>query len=125
MFKKELKRFQPTSAVGVVGFAGALVSGLATTLIVTGSAAGIFAVVKSMLSTVLTSVQGISTILACVCIAICALILIFTKDQKASDGALSWLKRIILAVVLINAAGSVLTYLISALSKAGAEKTKG
>ena len=120
--KNKLQKVQPTSAVGVVGFCSATLGAMATSLFVMGNAADIETVAKAMLNSVLTSVQSVSTILAVVCIAICALILIFTKDQKASDGALSWLKRIIIAVVLINTAGSILTYITTKLSAAGAQK---
>lgn len=110
-----------TSVFGVSGFVFAMLSALVSILCISVSAADIFAVAKSLIRAVLASVQDMSTILACACIAICALILIFTKDQKASDSALSWLKRIIIAVILINTVGSILTYIIGKLQKANAE----
>lgn len=112
-----------TSVFGVSGFVFAMLSALVGILCISVSAADIFAVAKGLLGAVLASVQDMSTILACACIAICALILIFTKDQKASDSALSWLKRIIIAVILINTVGSVMTYVISKVTAAGGQKT--
>ena len=90
-----------------------------------GGGEDIFSRAENLMNTFYGDVAGIATVAAGVCAAVCFLMLIFSKNQRAVDESRSWLKRIAicwLGIMLINA---IIAYLTSNLGIAAPDRIIG
>ena len=65
----------------------------------------------NVMKDIYTQLLGISTIVAVVAAAIALIVRMVSRNQRAVDEASSWLKRIIVAWVVLNTLGFAVAYL--------------
>lgn len=80
----------------------------------------VFSAAQKLIKTIYSGVLGISTILAVCCVVICCLFMMLSSNPKTVETSKSWLKRILIAWVVINALGLIVTSLSTWLGNAGA-----
>lgn len=106
---------------GLVGF-------LATAALATMPAAAngglktIFEKVSASLKDVYKEVVGISTVVAVTFIAICLLIRMFSKNQRAVEEASAWIKRIAITWCILNGLAFFVTYFQDLIYEGGGPK---
>ena len=76
----------------------------------------IWARFSTIMKDVYGEVVGISTIVAVTAAAIALLVRMISRNQRAVDEASSWLKRIVIAWIVLNCLGFVVAYLQSLIS---------
>jgi uncharacterized membrane protein len=74
-------------------------------------AADIWSKFSDMMKDVYGKLAGISTIVAVTAAAVALLVRMISRNQRAVDEASSWLKRIIVAWVVLNTLGFAVAYL--------------
>jgi hypothetical protein len=74
-------------------------------------AADIWSKFSDMMKDVYGKLAGISTIVAVTAAAVALLVRMISRNQRAVDEASSWLKRIIIAWVVLNTLGFAIAYL--------------
>ena len=74
-------------------------------------AADIWSTFSDMMKDVYGKLAGISTIVAVTAAAVALLVRMISRNQRAVDEASSWLKRIIIAWVVLNTLGFAVAYL--------------
>lgn len=84
------------------------------------AAGDVFDSATKIIQTIYKGVLGISTILAVVCVVICCLFMMLSSNPKTVETSKGWLKRILIAWVVINALGLIVTSLQSWLKNSGA-----
>lgn len=77
------------------------------------AAGGAVDVGKNMIFSVYLAIVTISTVSAAVGIGIAALMMFYSPDQRSVDSSKAWIKRIIIAWIIINGAGLLFTTLTS------------
>lgn len=66
---------------------------------------------SSIMRDVYGQLAGISTIVAVTAAAVALLVRMISRNQRAVDEATSWLKRIVVAWVVLNSLGFIVAYL--------------
>ena len=82
----------------------------------------VFSATGDVIKTIYKGVLSISTILAVCCVVICCLFMMLSSNPKTVETSKSWLKRILIDWIVINALGLIVTSLRSWLSAAGADQ---
>lgn len=85
----------------------------------------IFESAKAIIKTIYNGVFGISTALAVVIAVIACLFMMFSSNPRTVETSKSWLKRVLIAWVIINALGLIISTLTTWLTSAGATDAGG
>lgn len=94
---------------------GMATSAIAVTAPVFGAGTDIFARLTEMLQTVYDKVFGITTIIAVLAATIALVMRMTSSNQRTVDTATTWLKRIVVSWVLINAMTYIVTFMNDSL----------
>jgi len=76
----------------------------------------IFATARTTVETVTGHIINISTAVGILFFVIALLIMLVSKNQRAVDDATAWMKRILIAVALINAARIIIPWAANLIS---------
>lgn len=72
---------------------------------------GIFGMAKEWMNKIYADIVTVTLVAGGVCAAVCLFLMLFSKNQKTVDGSVSWLKRIVIAMVGILAMSTIINYL--------------
>ena len=125
-YSKQMKKIQTAllsagsvinaKTIGLMSFCGIAALPVASAF----AATDLFDSAKSLIKTIYEGVAGISTVLAVVLAIIACLFWMFSSNPRTVETAKSWLKRILIAWIVINALGLIVSSLSTWLSDAGA-----
>lgn len=106
--KKNFKKFLVTRYWNVIGAISGLILSIQPVYAADDTIWNRF---SDIMKDVYGQVAGISTIVAVTAAAIALLVRMLSRNQRAVDEATSWLKRIVVAWIVLNCLGFIVAYL--------------
>lgn len=101
------------------GMASSVAIALSTTLVASTAYAGVAEFVQKYVEGAYTLLLNIANPIALLAAAICLCTLFFSRNPQKAESAYSWLKNIILAFIVLNLLGAIVTWFIGQTNDIG------